>query len=144
MEDFGSLPSSSDFVPFTLCFRSSYLLLFLSLLYILSPVLEMAKTVANLFFFFCLVSGDENWFSSLSSRFSVTSLLSLSLFFFFFFVCVCFSPLVRLCFSPGSFFRPPGVSSVFFFFLPFSALPFIEPESLPKPVPVAVLHLQDC
>jgi len=31
MKDFGSLPSSSDFVPFTLCFRSSSLLLCLSL-----------------------------------------------------------------------------------------------------------------
>jgi len=45
------------------------------------------------FSFFCLVSGDENWFSSLSSCFSVTSLLSLSLFVFaFFFVCVFFLP----------------------------------------------------
>jgi len=30
------------------------------------------------------------------------------------------------------------------FFSVASALPFIEPESLPKPVPVTVLHLQDC
>ena len=33
MKDFGSLPSSSDFVPFTLCFRSSSLLLSLSSVY---------------------------------------------------------------------------------------------------------------
>jgi len=84
MKDFGSLPSSFDFVPFTLCFRSSSLLLFLSLLYILSLVLEMAKTVANLFFF-CLISGDGNWFSSLSCCFFFRSpVSSFSVFFCFF------------------------------------------------------------
>jgi len=83
-----------------------------------SPVLEMAKTVANLFFF-CLISGDENWFSSLPCCFfSVTSLLSLSLFFFcFFFVSVCFSLSLLPVHSP----RFSPVFSTVFPFLPFLA-----------------------
>jgi hypothetical protein len=81
------------------------------------------------FSFFCLVSGDENWFSSLSSCFSVTSLLSLSLFVFaFFFVCVFF-------FSPGSFFRPPGVSFVFFFFFTVLCSAFYRARELAKTSP---------
>lgn len=48
-------PSVSD--PLLSCSFSLFCIFF-------SPVLEMAKTVANLFFFY-LIFGDENWFSSL-------------------------------------------------------------------------------
>jgi len=119
MKDFGSglcllplilFPSPSVSDPLLSCSFSLFCIFF-------SPVLEMAKTVANLFFF-CLISGDENWFSSLPyCFFSVTSLLSLSLFFLLFFSSV----FVSLSLSPA------GSLSLFFpcFFHSFSFSPVL-------------------
>jgi len=73
---------------------------------------------------------------------------------FLFFVCLCFRspellPPLFLClfalFSSLCFFRSlPFVAFSSSSFFLCSALPFMEPESLPKPVPVTVLHLKDC
>jgi hypothetical protein len=91
MEDFGSLPSSSDFVPFTPYFRSSSPLLYLSLFWFSARGLfSMASSVS-------LRRNREKTWLPFVFVYSCM-LLSQRCFFFFFLYIVSFALLYVLCF----------------------------------------------
>jgi len=137
MEDFGSLPSSSDFVPFTICFRSSSLLLCLSLFWFSAHGLfSVASSVS-------LRRNRKKLGSPLCSFFPVCSLSRPCFFFlslyslFCSIVCPVF-PLFFLCTPLFWFFFPSLPVSLFlgffllWFFVPFSVqfLPVCPPVFL--------------